>query len=235
MPRTSYGLPGIYNATPLTLSDGDGAAPALDSSGRLINGTSTASIGKLAANSGVDIGDVDITSIAAGETHVGQVGGYATVVATEVTRTADTNAYTANDVIQTDTSGATMLSWAAAARKNAGMGYITGIEIIGDQSAEVWQPKIHVQQQARSTVLNDNEAFTATYAMFGGSIKLIADVTMPVLAAYGTVAKSRIDGLAIPFVCNTGDAKLYFDLQTLTAFTPVSGAKYTVKLYVIQL
>ena len=198
-------------------------------------GAGTAAIGKLAANSGVDIGDVDVTSISAGETHIGQAGGYASIIATEFTRTADTNAYTANDVLQTATSGATMLSWAAAARKNAGMGYITGIEVIGDQSAEVWQPKIHVQQQARAVVLNDNEAFAATYAMYGGGIKLIGDVTLPVLSAYGTTAKSRIDGLAIPFLCNTSDAKLYFDLQTLTAFTPVSGAKYTIKLYTIQL
>ena len=34
---------------------------------------STASIGKLSANSGVDIGDVDITSIAAGDNNIGNV------------------------------------------------------------------------------------------------------------------------------------------------------------------
>lgn len=36
-------------------------------------GTGTAAIGKLAANSGVDIGDVDITSIAAGDNNIGNV------------------------------------------------------------------------------------------------------------------------------------------------------------------
>lgn len=169
------------------------------------------------------------------ENHLGQAGGYATIAVKEITRPADTSAYLANDVINTATSGSSMLNLPAAARKNAGMGYITGIEIIGDQSAEVWQPKVHLQQQARSTVLNDNAAFTATYAMFGSGIILIADITLPALAAYGSVAKSRLDGLAIPFICNTSDDDLYFDLQTLTAFTPVSGAKYTVKLYIIQL
>lgn len=36
-------------------------------------GASTASIGKLAANSGVDIGDVDVLSIAAGANLIGDV------------------------------------------------------------------------------------------------------------------------------------------------------------------
>lgn len=43
MPRTSHGLPGIYNATPLTLNDGDGAAPALNASGQLVTAAPTGS------------------------------------------------------------------------------------------------------------------------------------------------------------------------------------------------
>ena len=52
--------PVLYN----TAKDGSGTwyFALVDSSGRLILGTSTASIGKLAANSGVDIGDVDVLS-----------------------------------------------------------------------------------------------------------------------------------------------------------------------------
>jgi len=47
---------------------------ANDSTGIVALTTSTASIGKLAANSGVDIGDVDILSIAAGANLIGNVG-----------------------------------------------------------------------------------------------------------------------------------------------------------------
>ena len=46
---------------------------ASDSTGIVSLTTSTASIGKLAANSGVDIGDVDVTSIAAGDNNIGNV------------------------------------------------------------------------------------------------------------------------------------------------------------------
>lgn len=41
MPRVKHGLPGIYNATPLTLTDGDGAALALDSSGNSLDNLAT--------------------------------------------------------------------------------------------------------------------------------------------------------------------------------------------------
>ena len=51
-----------------TAKDGSGTwyFALVDSSGRLVLGTSTATIGKLGANSGVDIGDVDVTSLIPG-------------------------------------------------------------------------------------------------------------------------------------------------------------------------
>jgi hypothetical protein len=51
----------------------------------------------LIANSGVDIGDVDVTSIAAGETHIGEVGCNTEVVS--VTPTITAGAYTALDIV----------------------------------------------------------------------------------------------------------------------------------------
>lgn len=51
----------------------------------------------LAANSGVDIGDVDVLSIAAGETHIGEVGGNSYVA--EVTLSLAAATYTARDVL----------------------------------------------------------------------------------------------------------------------------------------
>lgn len=72
----------------------------------------TNAIGKLAENDGVDIGDVDVASIAAGdnnignvdiasitagETHIGQVGTGGNIV--DVTPVCDTSAYTAADVL----------------------------------------------------------------------------------------------------------------------------------------
>lgn len=57
----------------------------------------TNAIGKLAANSGVDIGDVDVTSISAGENHLGEVGGRTAV--RSITFSTDTSAYASGDLI----------------------------------------------------------------------------------------------------------------------------------------
>jgi hypothetical protein len=67
------------NATTSVVGNGAAATAqrvtlANDSTGIVALTTSTASIGKLAANSGVDIGDVDVLSIAAGTNAIGNVG-----------------------------------------------------------------------------------------------------------------------------------------------------------------
>jgi hypothetical protein len=87
----------------------------------------TNAIGKLAANSGVDIGDVDITSISAGETHLGQVGGEETII--EVTMTPDTSILADGDVLA-DTQVV-----AACMRINDAMGILQSIAVI-DEAAQ---------------------------------------------------------------------------------------------------
>ena len=79
---------------------------------------------KLAANSGVDIGDVDVTSITAGETHLGSVGGESAIVT--VVLTLHTDANVVNDVL-----AATQVV-AGALRVNDGTGIIQSIVVIDD-------------------------------------------------------------------------------------------------------
>ena len=66
---------GRYDSSARTLGDGDAGAVALNASGHVLSelSASTAAIGKLAANSGVDIGDVDVTSMPA-DTFVAEDG-----------------------------------------------------------------------------------------------------------------------------------------------------------------
>lgn len=95
----------VRKATPANTSGTDGDYEFLQMSvGRLWTSTvvdtalpaGTNAIGKLAANNGVDIGDVDVTSISAGENHLGEVGGGGTLL--DVTLTLDTSAYADGDV-----------------------------------------------------------------------------------------------------------------------------------------
>lgn len=80
---TTPGTPsmGVYESTPTTVTDGDLGVVGITSGRRLKTSATidaalpagTNAIGKLAANSGVDIGDVDILSIAAGDNNIGNV------------------------------------------------------------------------------------------------------------------------------------------------------------------
>ena len=79
---TSYHtlMGGIYQSTPGTITDGDTGPWRMTANGEGHVSLTTAlpagtnAIGKLSANSGVDIGDVDVTSIAAGTNAIGDVG-----------------------------------------------------------------------------------------------------------------------------------------------------------------
>ena len=85
----------------------------------------------LLANSGVDIGDVDVTSIAAGETHLGQVGGEGKTIALTPTITA--GAYSAGDAV------GGLLTFANAGRASAEGSVLTDVLLIDDagQDAEL--------------------------------------------------------------------------------------------------
>jgi len=77
----------------------------------------------LAANSGTDIGDVDVTSVAAGENHLGQVGGESDII--EITLSLDTGgAYADGDVL------AATQEIANAVRVNAGTGILHSIIVL---------------------------------------------------------------------------------------------------------
>ena len=91
----------------------------------------TNAIGKLSANDGVDIGDVDVATIAAGETHIGQVGASDTVVT--LTASLDTSAYADGDVLF-DTQELTN-----AVRTSGGVVILQSITVLDkdDQGAEM--------------------------------------------------------------------------------------------------
>ncbi len=65
---------GIASMTPLLVdATGQGDVPITLAGEAVVLGAGSAAIGKLAANTGVDIGDVDILSIAAGDNNIGNV------------------------------------------------------------------------------------------------------------------------------------------------------------------
>lgn len=106
---TTSGTPamGVYESSPTSVTDGDigmvginqtralrvdatseGDIPVTLDSEAVVLGAGSAAIGKLAANSGVDIGDVDVTSISAGTNVIGKVR-LVTATGDEITEDTD--------------------------------------------------------------------------------------------------------------------------------------------------
>lgn len=80
---TTTGTPamGVYESTPTSVTDGDMGIVGITTGRRLKTSATidtalpagTNAIGKLSANSGIDIGDVDVTSISSGDNTIGRV------------------------------------------------------------------------------------------------------------------------------------------------------------------
>lgn len=186
----------------------------------------TNAIGKLAANSGVDIGDVDVTSIAAGENHLGAVGGHTAVII--VTPTLTTHAtYAANDFVGTD---ATPMEFAGCARINAGHGRIVGAALIDyalqSIACELWLFATTVTPPA------DSAAWTIFDADALKCVGVI-DLTTYRASALNSISQGEHSYLPMPFKCGAGSTSLFGCLVTRGAPTYASG-DVSIRLTVVQ-
>ena len=192
---------------PSAVSDGDRVKAWFDEYGRLI---------------------VALKSTSGGEASLGQVGGYVTVVRLEKTRPADTTAYAANDAICDSAGAGTVWTFPVARSGGPGSGVVTGVQAQTDDSATTAQLELDLYDDS-ITAINDNAEATRLYA---NKSKFLRTVLLPALAKKTTnsdMAEAYAD-VAIPFDAVDG-TNLIGILRTLTAFTPVSGAKYTVTIF----
>lgn len=147
-------------------------------------------------------------------------GKIAAIVENEHTRPNDTNAYTANDVINNATSSATNQSLTNVATENAGSGYMT-VVLETDSTAITPSVRIHFYDAAPATAKNDNAAWVLVYA---DKSKYLGYIDMPALN--GGVASGQFKSYKAASASRT----LYYELQTLTAFTPVAQSKWNVRV-----
>lgn len=184
----------------------------------------TNAIGKLSANSGIDIGDVDVASIAAGENHLGAVGGNTVEVDSTPTLTVHAS-YASGDYVGTS---ATCITFANCARVNAGTGVIIGATLIDyaaqSVAAELWL------FDASVTPPNDSAAWTISDA---DALKCIGVIPFSsyYASALNSVCNGTIPNGAIPYK-STGTA-LYGCIVTRGAPTYASG-DVSIRLYVAQ-
>lgn len=157
------------------------------------------------------------------------------IVSNEFTRPADTTGYTIGDVVGNSTSAATPLSISGCARVNGGSGYIVRATLIADQKSIVPSIRVHVFNAA-PTQSNDNAAHRALYADVSKRVGefTLGPLSTPADTSNSTLSRAMDMNLRVPFACASGSTTLYFIFETLTAFTPASGGKFTLQLAIDQ-
>jgi len=138
----------------------------------------TNAIGKLAANSGVDIGDVDITSIAAGTNTIGATVPVASASATGLS------------VSKTDAQTATVTA------VKAGSGRVYGYHIFNPNVADTY---LHFYDIASGSVTVGTSTRTRTlWIPAGGAIDTVFTVPLTFGTAISTAATTTITGSTAP-------------------------------------
>jgi hypothetical protein len=185
--------------------------------------------------SDINIGNIDVLSLpalVAGEAHIGSLGGKSVLVSDETIRVADTIPYVAGDVISATVSntGTTPLRSLAVGRVNGGSGYFTKFRLMTNQVACVAALRIHFFSVPQPTgpIVGDNVAMTFLYA---NAAYRLGHLDMPSFASTSPVgasdsAVSQDLNTRFHFKCAVADNKIYYRIETLTAFTPISGQKF---------
>lgn len=153
----------------------------------------------------------------------------------EMTRGSSTTGYTANQTILS--AAGTLLEIPDVARADGGAFYIVGYGLTLNTKNLTPRIKPHIFTIASPTISADYATWKTLYADDG---YVIGDgaYNLPALSspASSSTDKSFIVDFAqrVPGVCASDDTSLYVAFETLDAFTPTSGGKWTFTLWVDQ-
>lgn len=176
---------------------------------------------------GVNDGDISATN------PLPVVGtGYPVTVQTDVTRPADTTAYSAADALSDSTSAPVSggFTFTGAARVSGGSGIITDACFASSNdpatrlSGELWIFNTAV------TNINDNAAF----AVSDSEIKTCVGVIPFTLFDAGNNGFAQVQGLSMMFKCS-GSANLRFLYRVRNSYTPANAEVITATLKILQL
>ncbi|MFA7164599.1 MAG: hypothetical protein WC124_01965 [Desulfoplanes sp.] len=160
-------------------------------------------------------------------------GGYKRISA-EITRPADTTAYTAKDCIADVAQSSTTHKFANAARLTGLGGGIIHASIKTDKVD--WTAAITMiiyDGAGPASFIADNAAFDRMWADRGKAIAVIEfPALQTVTGGAGSMAWANVDGINRAYTCSGTD--LYFQLYTNGTPTPANGQKFYIELGVIR-
>jgi len=168
------------------------------------------------------------------------VSGATVKVGVELTRPADTTAYTAKDVVADSTSAPTVITFSNFARVNAGSGIIVRARLMTDQKTCTSGFRLHLFHTA-PTAINDNSPYSLLYANAANRIGQIDFAAMssedPTNSTAAASMRPSADGAYgapnLWFQSAAASRALYGILETTSGFAPASGQKFYVELAAI--
>lgn len=180
--------------------------------------------------SGTD-GDYEFLQVSGGKLWTRPIGSFVTCT-TDITRPADTTAYTANDALSNSTSSPTSggFTLTSAARISGGSGIITDMGLFSSNpaatalQAEVWIFDTSV------TNINDNAAF----AISDSEVKTLIGVVSFTQEQGSNNNWAQVRNLSLGFTC-VGSANLRFLVKVKNAYTPANAEVITVRAKILQI
>ena len=163
----------------------------------------------------------------------------------ELTRTADTNAYAAGDLIASTTTAADVVPLEfEVARNNGARGKIIGSDLIVNSATAFGSMRLHLFNRAPfagAGYAADNAAIAITYAAMqtGDGVTNrknnyigYIDYTTFVAQSSSAVSIGTSDQTELNFACNGDSNKIFGLLEARSVFTPASAGKFNPILHV---
>ena len=152
----------------------------------------------------------------------------------ELTRPADTTAYSANDAVNSSVAVPAVIELPGAANELGGGGIAMMMKLesnmtdLAGKTIRVW-----FYNGTPANVVGDNVAFVNSFAN-RTKRSFYVDVTFDALLVGSDTVIGMVD-LSKEFICDPASTSLFVLLQTLAAFTPTSGGKIYMALSVVKL
>lgn len=174
------------------------------------------------------------TAPAAGENHIGEVGGNSAVVGGSFARPANTTAYASGQLVANSATAASVQPIACAvARKNAGTGVLVGARLSkSGVSLTNASFRVHLFKTSPTTTAGDGQTFAG--AVNGVAAIEIGYVDVAMDQAYADGAKGFASLTNKVFDAATGSQNIYALIEARGAYTPASGETFSLALEALR-
>jgi hypothetical protein len=160
------------------------------------------------------------------------VKGNLTLTSGGFTRPNDTTAYAVGDVVANSTSAAGLTELPNAVRVAGGTGYIVRASFATDQKSNPSSYRIHVYNNTTVTLSNDNAPRRELYADLSKRCCefVLGPMATPADTTNSTLSRVADNNLRLPISAEAGSTSLWYEVETLTANTPLGLQNFTLRV-----